>query len=138
MKLSAWSDDNGRTHPGPPQWDCAYPARLRNRVIQFGAHPNEKSISGSMKLDIAEAETKLLQIYLQGDGHQLDHSIHTANQVGILVLKIFEKIHPARFVAIGAAKALMSWRMGYRANGVPSIRVCGKSACSSFLPLGFA
>jgi hypothetical protein len=59
-----------------------------------------------MKLDIAEAETKLLQIYLQGDGHQLDYSIHTANQVGILVLKIFEKIHPARFVAIGAARRI--------------------------------
>lgn len=79
---------------------------LYDRLIQFGAHPNEKSISGSMKLDIAEAETKLLQIYLQGDGHQLDHWIHTANQVGILVLKIFEKIHAARFAAIGAAKRI--------------------------------
>ena len=29
---------------------------LYDRLIQFGAHPNEKSISGSMKLDIAEAE----------------------------------------------------------------------------------
>jgi FAD/FMN-containing dehydrogenase len=76
---------------------------LYDRVIQFGAHPNEKSISGNLKFDIAEAETKLSQMYLQGDGQQLDHWIRTPNQVGIMMLKIFEKIHSARFAAIGAA-----------------------------------
>jgi FAD/FMN-containing dehydrogenase len=70
---------------------------LYDRVIQFGAHPNEKSISGSLKLDVQKAETRLLQIYLQGDGPQLDHWIHTANQVGICVLKVFEYIHVKRF-----------------------------------------
>ena len=76
---------------------------LYDRVIQFGAHPNEKSISGSMKLDIDDAQTLLQQIYLQGDGHQLDHWIHTANQVGICALKIFEKVHAKRFsdLAVG-------------------------------------
>jgi FAD/FMN-containing dehydrogenase len=68
---------------------------LYDRVIQFGAHPNEKSISGSLKLDLQRTETLLLQVYLQGDGAQLDHWIHTANQVGICVLKIFESVHVA-------------------------------------------
>lgn len=74
---------------------------LYDRVIQFGAHPNEKSISGSLKLDIQKTETRLLQVYLQGDSPQLDHWIRTANQVGICVLKIFESIHVARFAALG-------------------------------------
>lgn len=74
---------------------------LYDRVIQFGAHPNEKSISGSMKLDITDAQTLLQQVYLQGDGHQLDHWIHTANQVGICALKIFEKVHAKRFSDLG-------------------------------------
>jgi len=69
--------------------------QLYDRVIQFGAHPNEKSISGSLKLDIQRTDTRLLQVYLQGDGPQLDHWIRTANQVGICVLKIFEKVHTA-------------------------------------------
>ena len=74
---------------------------LYDRLIQFGAHPNEKSISGNLKLEHSASQTQLLQVYLQGDGHQLDHWIHTANQVGILILKIFEKIHVKRFSDLG-------------------------------------
>jgi hypothetical protein len=73
---------------------------LYDRVIQFGAHPNEKSVSGSLKLD-EKAETVLLHIYLQGEGAQLDHWIHTANQVGICVLRVFEHIHTTRFADFG-------------------------------------
>ncbi len=85
---------------------------LYDRLIQFGAHPNEKSVSSSLKLDITAGETRLLQIYLQGDAHQLDHWIHTANQVGILVLKIFEQIHPQRFATIDAAKRISELSVG--------------------------
>ena len=74
---------------------------LYDRVIQFGAHPNEKSVSGSLKLDVQKTETVLLQIYLQGEGSQLDHWLHTANQVGICVLKVFEHIHTTRFADLG-------------------------------------
>lgn len=74
---------------------------LYDRLIQFGAHPNEKSISGNLKLEHSASQTQLLQVYLQGDGHQLDHWIHTANQVGILILKIFEKIHVKQFSDLG-------------------------------------
>jgi FAD/FMN-containing dehydrogenase len=74
---------------------------LYDRVIQFGAHPNEKSISGSLKLDVQKAETQLLQIYLQGDGPQLDHWLRTAGQVGICVLKVFAYIHVKRFADLG-------------------------------------
>ena len=75
---------------------------LYDQLIQFGGHPNEKTISGSLKLDVTPEQTLLSQVYLQGDGHHLDHSIHTANQIGICILKIFEKVHPARFEALKA------------------------------------
>jgi hypothetical protein len=74
---------------------------LYDRLIQLGAHPNEKSISGGMKLDITDAQTLLQQVYLQGDGHQLDHWIRTANQVGVCALKIFEKVHAKRCSDLG-------------------------------------
>jgi hypothetical protein len=74
---------------------------LYDRLIQFGAHPNEKSISGNLKLEHSASQMQLQQVYLHGDGHQLDHWILTANQVGILILKIFEKIHVKRFSNLG-------------------------------------
>jgi hypothetical protein len=86
---------------------------LYDRLIQFGAHPNEKSISGNLRLERSASQVQLQQVYLQGDGDQLDHWIHTANQVGILVLKIFEKIHVKRFSDLGAGP-----RIDRLANGL--------------------
>ncbi|HEY7247637.1 MAG TPA: hypothetical protein VH678_27515 [Xanthobacteraceae bacterium] len=74
---------------------------LYDRTIQFGAHPNEKSISASLKLDVQQAETQLLQIYLQGDSPQLDHWLRTAGQIGICILKVFAHIHNKRFADLG-------------------------------------
>ena len=96
---------------------------LYDRVIQFGAHPNEKSISGSMKLDVTDAQTLLQQVYLQGDGHQLDHWILTANQVGVCALKIFEKVHAKRFSDLGVGPkidALAAGRCRLQRRAPPS------------------
>lgn len=73
---------------------------LYDRLIQFGAHPNEKSVTGNLKLDIQETQTFLNQIYIQGDGIILDHWIRTANQVGLCVLKVFEQVHAVRFATL--------------------------------------
>jgi hypothetical protein len=70
---------------------------LYDRTIQFGGHPNEKTVTQSLKMDITREQTRLDQIYLQGDGTILDHWIKTANQIGICVLKIFEHVHHERF-----------------------------------------
>jgi predicted ATP-binding protein involved in virulence len=67
---------------------------LYDRTIQFGGHPNEKTVTQSMKLNITPGETRLDQIYLQGDGTILDHWIKTANQIGICVLKICPRRRP--------------------------------------------
>ncbi len=66
---------------------------LYDRTIQFGGHPNEKTVTQSIRLDITPVQTVIEQVYLQGDSHVLDHWIHTANQIGICVLKIFEHVH---------------------------------------------
>jgi hypothetical protein len=70
---------------------------LYDRTIQFGGHPNEKTVTQSIRLDIKPEQTVIEQVYLQGDGTILDHWIHTANQIGICVLKIFEHVHHQRF-----------------------------------------
>ena len=70
---------------------------LYDRTIQFGGHPNEKTITQNLRLDKAPTQTILEQAYLQGDGLVLDHWIRTANQIGICVLKVFEHVDHERF-----------------------------------------
>jgi len=73
---------------------------LYNRVIQFGAHPNEKSITANLKLDVRPEQTRLDQVYLQADGIALDHWLRTASQVGITLLKVFGYVHQGRYAEI--------------------------------------
>ena len=70
---------------------------LYDRTIQWGGHPNEKTVTQSLGLKFRPGETVLEQVYLQGDGIPLDHWIRTGSQVGICVLKIFEHVHHERF-----------------------------------------
>jgi hypothetical protein len=73
---------------------------LYERLIQFGAHPNEKSITSNLTIEKGAGTTTLNQVYLQGDGTSLDHWLRTAGQLGICTLKIFERIHHARFAEL--------------------------------------
>lgn len=82
-----------------PQVSAAY-SELYERLIQFGAHPNEKSITANLTIEKGAGETKLNQVYLQGDGIALDHWLRTAGQLGICTLKIFERIHHVRFAEL--------------------------------------
>jgi hypothetical protein len=70
---------------------------LYDLTIQFGAHPNEKTVTQSLHLDEAPTQTILEQVYLQADGLVLDHWIRTSNQIGSCVLKVFEHLHHERF-----------------------------------------
>lgn len=79
-----------------PQLGEAYDS-LYDRVIKFGAHPNQMGVTSSLKVINSEQETHLNQFYLQGDGPTLDHWIRTASQIGISVLMIFSKLYPDRF-----------------------------------------
>jgi hypothetical protein len=79
---------------------------LYDRVIQFGAHPNEKSITANLKLEVRPEQTRLDQVYLQADGGALDHWLRTANQVGIALLKVFGHVHPARYCETGVGERI--------------------------------
>lgn len=70
---------------------------LYDRTIQWGGHPNEKTVTQGLAMKDGTNDLHLEQIYLQGDSKVLQHWIHTANQIGICVLKIFEHIHHQRF-----------------------------------------
>jgi hypothetical protein len=73
---------------------------LYDRTIQWGAHPNEKTVTQNLALKFNPGEMVIEQVYLQADGKPLDHGLRTAGQVGICALKIFEHSRTDVFVAI--------------------------------------
>lgn len=85
---------------------------LYDRTIQFGGHPNEKTVTQSLRLDLTPGRTVIEQVYLQGDGQILDHWIRTANQIGICVLKIFEHVHHERFEKLAVNARIESLAQG--------------------------
>ena len=77
-------------------------SELYDRVIDYGAHPNERGASlSSMSEVIEDGGQRFSAIYLHEDGLALDLCLKTTAQIGILVLLIAQEIYPARFQATG-------------------------------------
>jgi hypothetical protein len=74
---------------------------LYERTIDFGAHPNERGVSGSTTFDESPGRTTFQAIYLHSDSLSLEHVIKTTAQIGLGALLIFERIFPQRFRILG-------------------------------------
>ncbi|MEQ8701472.1 MAG: hypothetical protein RLT05_33545 [Bauldia litoralis] len=88
--------------------------KLYQRAVDYGAHPNERAITGSLSIDDA-ADPKALtleQKQLHGEGPQLDHAIRTVCQIGMTCLDIFVLIFPDRFRDVGVMARLPNLRRG--------------------------
>lgn len=69
---------------------------LYERLIDFGAHPNEQGFSMSTLLTKKPGETHISALYLHGDGEPLDFALKTTTQVAICALQIAYLVYPAR------------------------------------------
>jgi hypothetical protein len=74
---------------------CRTVEQLYERTIDFGAHPNERAITGSMRL--GEGKDTFQLVYLHGDSLVLDHSLKATAQVGLGSLLVFEHIFRDRY-----------------------------------------
>lgn len=74
---------------------------LYDRTIDFGAHPNERAITGSMTMTREDEKTIINQIYLHDDSIHLDHGLKTTAQVGLGSLLIFQQVFRERFQILG-------------------------------------
>jgi hypothetical protein len=75
--------------------------QLYERCIDFGGHPNERAITGSMTIERQPGRVEFQQIYLHGDSLSLDHGLKTTAQVGLGSLCIFQHIFLERFRLLG-------------------------------------
>lgn len=87
-------------------------AELYERAIDFGGHPNERAITGSMEM-IDSGDRKLYKsIYLHGDSLALDHALKTTAQTGVCSLEILQAVYPERFELLGVRADLLELRKG--------------------------
>ncbi len=69
---------------------------LYERLIDFGAHPNESGFSMSTLLSRNGNETHISAVYLHGEGVPLNFALKTTAQVALCVLQIAYLIYPVR------------------------------------------
>ncbi len=75
---------------------------LYERLIDFGAHPNEQGFSMSSAIRRQEnGDVHLDTVYLHGEGKALDLALWTTAQVGIAVLRIGQLLYPSRSKELG-------------------------------------
>ena len=76
---------------------CATIQSLYERTIDFGGHPNERLITGSMMMKASETEVGIKQIYLHGDSLSLEHGLKSSAQIGLGGLYILRLVFRERF-----------------------------------------
>jgi hypothetical protein len=85
---------------------------LYQRSIDFGGHPNERSVTGNMRMVKLEGRTEFQQVYLHDDSLMLDHGLKTTAQAGVCALEILQEVFTARFELLGVRVKLLDLRRG--------------------------
>lgn len=75
--------------------------KLYDRLIDFGAHPNEQGFSLNSAIRKDGGNVHFDTIYLQGDGLPLDLALKTLGQVGLWVLFVMQPIYKERYELLG-------------------------------------
>ena len=79
---------------------------LYERTIDFGGHPNERSITASTTMETTDGDIDLQQIYLHADSLSLDHGLKTSAQVGLGALYVLRHVFRERFDILGITSKL--------------------------------
>jgi hypothetical protein len=85
---------------------------LYQRTIDFGGHPNERSVTGNMKM-VEETDRRVMLAVLQhGDGPELEMALKTVAQCGVVSLEMLQVIYNAKFELLGVNAAILNLRHG--------------------------
>jgi hypothetical protein len=83
---------------------------IYQRTIDFGGHPNERSVTANIKVTEELDRRQMLAILLHGDGVQLDMALKTVAQCGMIALELLETIYGAKFQLLGIKAAMLDLR----------------------------
>jgi hypothetical protein len=87
-------------------------ADLYQRTIDWGGHPNERSVTGNMKMIEEPDRRVMLAIMLHGDGVELDMALKTVAQCAMVSLELLQILYNAKFEILGINAAMVGLRKG--------------------------
>jgi hypothetical protein len=79
---------------------------LYQRAVDFGAHPNERAITGAAHMEETLTGIDVTHVYLHGNGLALQQAIKTTAQIGVCSLHIFQHAYTPRFSLLGVKDRL--------------------------------
>ena len=85
---------------------------LYQRAIDWGGHPNERSVTGNMKMLKEPDRRVMLAIMLHGDGIELDMALKSVAQCGMVSLELLQVLYNAKFELLGINSAMLHLRKG--------------------------
>ena len=85
---------------------------LYQQTIDWGGHPNERSVTGNLKMIEERDRRIMLAIMLHGDGVELDLALKTAARCGTVSLELLQVLYNARFELLGVNAAMLDLSKG--------------------------
>lgn len=85
---------------------------LYQRTIDFGGHPNERSVTGNMSMITEPDRRVMLGIFLHADGPALNMALKTTAQCGVCSLEILQDVFIGLFEILGVKAAILELRKG--------------------------
>lgn len=83
---------------------------LYQRTIDFGGHPNERSVTGSMKMSKQADRREMLAVMLHGDDTAFNSGLKSIAQCAMVSLEMLQVIFDARFELLGVNEAMIELR----------------------------
>lgn len=85
---------------------------LYQLTIDFGGHPNERSVTGNMKMVEAPGKTTMIAIMQHDDGVELDLALKSVARCGMVTLEMLQVVFNSRFEILGINAAMLELRKG--------------------------
>lgn len=86
---------------------------LYETSIDFGGHPNQRSVTGSLTIEKSDGQQLLNSVYLHGEDVAFYHGISHVLRCGMFGLTTFEKLLREKFLLLGVSKRLNELQRRY-------------------------
>jgi hypothetical protein len=85
---------------------------LYQRAIDFGGHPNERSVTGNMQMVEKPDRREMVAIMLHGDDVAFNAALKSVAQCALVSLEMLQVVFNARFELLGINAAMLQLRRG--------------------------
>lgn len=85
---------------------------LYQNAIDFGAHPNERAITGSLVIKRENGKIEIQTKYLHDDDSAFDYVLKATTQSGVCALELLAGVFGPRFELLGIKSEILSLRRG--------------------------